>query len=212
MTHLAKGAIAAATAGTAATGAYVGSTYLSGTSIANQLVKDKYTPISSISNAEHSRQQWAAKFESDVQNIKTLIGFSGDDKVQGGEALEKWCSSKLKENYSETHPSLAGIKKYCVIRNIESQLARQQASILADSDTDKWTATYNKRKSTTKRSPLSQVTGLTGSGSSQPNDDLTKIKNWCNSKAKDSFYAYEDTYDRVYNWCTEKGASVEELS
>ncbi|AEW45213.1 hypothetical protein MHC_01735 [Mycoplasma haemocanis str. Illinois] len=217
MTHLAKGAIATSSLGTIVTGAYIGSSYLSKKStISDHLTHSNYQLISSISNKDHSRLQWEAEFESDKDKIKGLIGFTEDDKKKGGEALERWCSSKLKESYSEEHKDLERIKSYCVIRDISSQLKRKGKSVLSDSD-GKWTQTYNKRKSTPKRSPRSQIAGLTGewnaSGvSHSEGDDLAKIKEWCKLTSQSSFRAYETTYDQVYNWCTEDGTSVAEIS
>ncbi|AEG72721.1 hypothetical protein MHF_0445 [Mycoplasma haemofelis Ohio2] len=218
MTNLAKGAIAASSLGTVTTGAYVGSIYLSDNpTISDHLTKSNYKLISSISNKDHSQLQWETEFESDKDKIKTLIGFAEEDKKKGGEALEKWCSSKLKESYSEDHKDLEGIKSYCVIRDISSQLKRKGKSVLADSD-GKWTQTYNKRKDTPKRSPRSQIAELTGewnsgSGSSPTEtEDLIKIKKWCKSKSQAYFYAHEQIYDQVYNWCTEDGANVAEVT
>ncbi|CBY92472.1 hypothetical protein HF1_04640 [Mycoplasma haemofelis str. Langford 1] len=217
MTPLTKGAIAAAASGIGATGAYAGSLYLSNkTTIASQLTKDGHVLISSITNKEHSKQQWEAEFESDEQNIKTLIGFNGNGKVLGGTALEEWCSSKLKENYSETYKDLKGIKSYCVVRSITSQLSRKGTSVLTESsgDSTKWSSTYGKRKTTPKKTPRSQIEGLEGtwSQSHEENKDLEKIKAWCNKKSQALFYAHESTYDQVYNWCTEGGAKIEEAS
>ncbi|AEW45242.1 hypothetical protein MHC_01880 [Mycoplasma haemocanis str. Illinois] len=218
MTPIIKGAIAATASGIGATGIYVGSLYLSKKiTISSQLTKEGYTLISSITNKEYSKQQWESEFETDEQNIKTLIGFGGNGKVLGGEALEKWCSSKLKESYSENHKDLQGIKNYCVIRNIASQLSKKGSSILTESteDDSKWKSTYGKRKATPKRTPRSQIAGLEGEWSQnnhEENKDLGKIKEWCKRKSQTLFYAHESTYDQVYNWCTEGGSKIEETT
>ncbi|CBY92479.1 hypothetical protein HF1_04710 [Mycoplasma haemofelis str. Langford 1] len=199
----------------ATTGAYAGSRYLRNnkSSVAHHLEESGYKLISSIDNSEHLKLQWQEEFKSDKEKIKTLIGFSQGSDEDGGKALEAWCNINLKKEYLENSKELEGVKNYCVLRTIESQLSRDNnKKILTDDsgDNTKWENTYNKRKETTTLSPRSQV-GLTGEWAQHSNskdEDLKIIKPWCKAQSKSHFLAYQQTYTHVNNWCTEGGANV----
>ncbi|AEG72782.1 hypothetical protein MHF_0510 [Mycoplasma haemofelis Ohio2] len=209
MSYLMKGGVAAATVGTTATGAYVGSRYLTNTtSVSKHLTSSGYKLISSIKNPDHLKLQWKEEFKSDKASIKSLLNLKEDDESKGGEALGKWCTSKLAEEYSDKVDGLESVKKYCVIKTIKDWLIRNgNKAILTENqdDNSKWEATYNKRKQA--KTPRTQ-TGLTetwpaDSGTDKKDTDLPIIKRWCKEKNDSDFLAYEDTYSHVKDWCTE---------
>ncbi|AEG72754.1 hypothetical protein HF1_04400 [Mycoplasma haemofelis str. Langford 1] len=196
----------------ATTGTYAGVYYMKRErpSVAEHLKSSGYKLIFFIENSDNVKLQWKEEFKSDRENIKLLIGFTGSSDENGGKALEKWCASRLNEEYSENLEGLEGVKNYCVLRTIDSQLSRNKKGILADNDSDKWNKTYDKRKATTTLSPRSQIglSGEWGQRNDSKNADLPLIKDWCKTQSQSYFLAYQKTYTNVYNWCTEDGASV----
>ncbi|AEW45220.1 hypothetical protein MHC_01770 [Mycoplasma haemocanis str. Illinois] len=177
-------------------------------SVAEYLKSSGYKLIFFIENSDNVKLQFLEEFKSDRENIKLLIGFTGSSDENGGKALEKWCSSKLNEEYSEHLGDLSGVKKYCVLRTIESQLSRNKKGVLSEGDASKWDQTYEQRKKTTTLSPRSQV-GLNGDWTTpNKNTDLQTIKHWCKTQSQSYFLAHEKIYTNVYNWCTEDGSKV----
>ncbi|CBY92442.1 hypothetical protein HF1_04340 [Mycoplasma haemofelis str. Langford 1] len=217
MSHLVKGSLALGTAGTAAGGFYLGKELLGekeSKTIRQYLSDSGFQLISDLKEGE--KEQWTEEFKSDKSKIKQLLGTSEDEDAKGGELLKGWCEARLKQGYSETNKDLDGVKNYCVMRTVASQLLRAGKKVLNPEDTNntKWEATYNKRKSTTTLSPKSQIAGLTGSWSDSQdtkNNDLPIIKSWCKSKTSGLFLAKDkdSVYTPVENWCTEDGAKVE---
>ncbi|AEG73479.1 hypothetical protein MHF_1243 [Mycoplasma haemofelis Ohio2] len=199
--------------GAAATGAY--------------LTKDHWMPsheqkVKSIEEALKGRKlisslegnsltkQWEAEFESDSNEIKTLLGNSSLNSQTGGVELSKWCSSKMPLDVDKNQDVFEKVEKYCLIRSVASQLARKQKTLLKEGQTSEWQATYKKRKDTSaKRSDL----GLEGDSWTvdKQNEDLPKVKAWCTSNSEKEFLASpegtDSLYTKVLKWCTKEGVN-----
>ncbi|CBY92396.1 hypothetical protein HF1_03880 [Mycoplasma haemofelis str. Langford 1] len=207
-----KGAIGGSAVATASAGGiYLGTKYFDSESIKSHLLKSGYKLISSLSENEES-PQWEEEFKSDIVKIRALLNISESEDSSGGVKLKAWCHEKMNLKYHENHDDLENVKKYCVIRTLENQLSRNSKTALTDrSDASKWSATYNKRKSTTSLTPRNQIEGLTGEWSgSQESTDLPVIKQWCRQNLKRNFIVKKlgDQYKVIENWCTVEGANV----
>ncbi|CBY92419.1 hypothetical protein HF1_04110 [Mycoplasma haemofelis str. Langford 1] len=209
MTSLAKGGIATAALGTAATGAYAGSIYLK-ESVSKRLSDEGYTLISSIKNPEHEALQWKEEFKSDKTAIKTLLKLTDDNDDLGGKSLKSWCSSKLSESYSEKLEHLESVKKYCTLKTIGDWLTRNNKKLLTNDSENgsKWDATYNKRKTAkTSRALVGLADEWPQDSTDKKEADLPIIKRWCESTSRTHFKAYEQTFTHVKEWCTEGGTA-----
>ncbi|CBY93240.1 hypothetical protein HF1_12320 [Mycoplasma haemofelis str. Langford 1] len=154
-------------------------------------------------------EQWGLELESDLENIKKSIPelkvISG--KEDGIQKLSAWCSKSMELDSQKNEEVLSLAKKYCLIRNIESQLSRKGLTLLGE-DGEKWKATYNARKGSQK-SKRSDV-GLKGEWKdSNEEQDLATIKSWCASTREKDFLASdkEDLYVKSVMWCTEEGVA-----
>ncbi|AEG73474.1 hypothetical protein MHF_1236 [Mycoplasma haemofelis Ohio2] len=105
--------------------------------------------------------------------------------------------------------SLKLVEKYCLIRDLASQLSRKGKTLLTSSSlaTD-WNNTYTKRKN---KSTARADVGLDGANwdNTQQETDLKKIKEWCEGTSKQDFLASEDKYEKLHKWCTKDGAQVD---
>ncbi|AEW45785.1 hypothetical protein MHC_04645 [Mycoplasma haemocanis str. Illinois] len=211
--NLVKPLIASISGGTLATGAY--------------LTRDHWMPLKekefkSISDALKGRtlisslkgdaltKQWEAEFESDKDAIKELLGDSTLEKQQGGVKLSEWCASKMSLDVNENQSVFKNVEKYCLIRNVASQLIRNKKTLLgAGQDTD-WKSTYDKRKNTSAKREDIGLTDSNWNGKTET-EDLPKVKSWCASNSGGDFLASQEgensLYTKVLKWCTKEGAT-----
>ncbi|AEW45776.1 hypothetical protein MHC_04600 [Mycoplasma haemocanis str. Illinois] len=150
---------------------------------------------------------WTEEFKSDSANIKSSIPDLKDaTDTNGGEKLKSWCESQMELDSKKNPKSLELVEKYCLVRDLSSQLSRQNKTLLSGNGSQaEWTATYNKRK--TKTSTRTDV-GLQGTNWDE-STDLPTIKSWCdeNSKKEFSTSTQKDIYPKLVSWCTKEAAS-----
>ncbi|AEW45829.1 hypothetical protein MHC_04865 [Mycoplasma haemocanis str. Illinois] len=173
-------------------------------SIKDSLEEKKF--ISSTLSGNSLIKQWEEEFESDKAAIEALLKVGSLDKVAGGVALSKWCADQMTLDSEKNKGILENVKKYCLIRDISSQLKRKSKLLLDSSHTSEWKTTYDKRKSASeKRSDV----GLTDENTWNEGDDLSKIKEWCSRNSEQEFLVSEqgtsDLYTKVLKWCTKEG-------
>ncbi|AEG73468.1 hypothetical protein MHF_1230 [Mycoplasma haemofelis Ohio2] len=149
--------------------------------------------------------QWTEEFKSDKENIqKSIEDLKDATDSNGGSKLKDWCQKQLKLDAKKNPQSLELVGKYCLIRDLASQLFRNKKTLLA-SGASEWAATYQKRKTkTTDRAAI----GLSGQWvENQQEADLVKIKEWCLDTSKQDFLASDnDTkYNKLIKWCTAAG-------
>ncbi|CBY93144.1 hypothetical protein HF1_11360 [Mycoplasma haemofelis str. Langford 1] len=164
--------------------------------------------------SESDTAQWDEEFKSDKENIKAVIKeLSGVDDKDGGIKLRDWCSKQMILEARKYSESLELVRKYCLIRDLASQLLRKGKTLLtSDSSSEDWSNTYKYRKSkSTSRADV----GLNDQWASDPNTQETKdleiIKAWCLKTSGEEFLASDKDakYDKLHKWCTKEGKSVD---
>ncbi|AEW45766.1 hypothetical protein MHC_04550 [Mycoplasma haemocanis str. Illinois] len=154
--------------------------------------------------------QWIEEFKSDKENIKKSIGELKDATDEnGGTQLRDWCQRQMKLNAKKNLKSFELVGKYCLIRDLASQLSRNKKTLLTDTSlASDWTSTYQKRKD--KNTDRAGV-GLSEQWTNAQQDaDLTKIKGWCSDTSKGDFLASDkEKYTNLLKWCTKEGAQEE---
>ncbi|CBY93165.1 hypothetical protein HF1_11570 [Mycoplasma haemofelis str. Langford 1] len=192
------GGASAAGISAAAGGYYVMNSH--GTTIKEQLKDRKFIPSSDDA-------LWTEEFKSDSANMKISIEALKDaTDFDGGSKLKSWCESQMELDSKKNSKSLELVEKYCLIRDLSSQLSRQNKTLLVGSDSkEAWNATYSKRK--TKTSTRADV-GLQGTNWTE-DTDLPIIKSWCdeNSKKEFSVSSQKDIYPKLVSWCTKEAAN-----
>ncbi|CBY93153.1 hypothetical protein HF1_11450 [Mycoplasma haemofelis str. Langford 1] len=153
--------------------------------------------------------QWTEEFKSDKENIQKSIGDLKDaTDSNGGSKLKDWCQKQLKLDAKKNPQSLELVGKYCLIRDLDSQLSRNKKTLLTG-DASGWAETYKKRKD--KKTDRAAI-GLSGQWvENQQEADLVKIKEWCSDTSKQDFLASDnnDKYTKLLKWCTKEGAQEE---
>ncbi|AEW45772.1 hypothetical protein MHC_04580 [Mycoplasma haemocanis str. Illinois] len=174
----------------------------------NPTIKERFKNRKFIP-AEDSKQ-WTEEFKSDSANIKASIeALKNATDENGGSKLKDWCESQMELDSVKNPNSLELAGKYCLIRDLASQLSRTGKTLLTNSGSDtEWKNTYDKRKNkTTTRSDV----GLIGDNwdNTKQEEDLPKIKEWCEGISKEDFLASETKYDKLHKWCTKEGDQVD---
>ncbi|AEW45760.1 hypothetical protein MHC_04520 [Mycoplasma haemocanis str. Illinois] len=158
---------------------------------------------------ESDIRQWEEEFKSDKENIKSEIKeLNGVDDKDGPTQLKSWCKQQMNLDLEKNPQSLELVKKYCLIRDLASQLLRTGKNLLTGSSSEEdWKSTYTKRKAKTNtRGDI----GLTGSEWKET-EDLEFIKSWCGIHSKEDFLASDNNskYTQLLKWCTKEGAQTE---
>ncbi|CBY93181.1 hypothetical protein HF1_11730 [Mycoplasma haemofelis str. Langford 1] len=197
-TSLLLGGASATGAAAAAGGYYVLSS--KEPTIKEELKSKKFIPFSDSS-------QWDEEFKSDSTNIKASIkALEGATDNNGGSKLKEWCESQMELDAKKHSKSLELVSKYCLIRDLASQLSRKGKTLLSSNSSEsEWKATYSKRQN--KSTSRAEV-NLTGSAWTETTD-LPLIRKWCEDNSKKDFLASNknDIYSKLENWCTKEAAS-----
>ncbi|CBY93147.1 hypothetical protein HF1_11390 [Mycoplasma haemofelis str. Langford 1] len=158
---------------------------------------------------EGDTAQWGEEFKSDKENIKAAIKeLSGVDDNDGGIKLRDWCKQKMTLASEKNPQSLELVRKYCLIRDLASQLLRTGKNLLTEGSLESdWKATYTKRKS--KANTRGDI-GLAGDSWNET-EDLVFIKSWCGTHSEEAFLASDNNskYTKLLKWCTKEGAQTE---
>ncbi|AEG73472.1 hypothetical protein MHF_1234 [Mycoplasma haemofelis Ohio2] len=204
------GTVAASLGGASAASAAAGGYYLyskdTPVSIREALKDSKL--ISTLSG-EALTKQWQEEFKSAKDDIKRdirdLKDFTAED--DGGKKLESWCLKQMDLDSKKHDDTLQLVKKYCLVRDLASQLKRNNKSLIGKSQSDAWGAVYEKRKS--GKSTRADI-GLSGADwpESKQTEELPVIQKWCEDTIKESFLASEDKYNKLLKWCTEDGKTL----
>ncbi|AEW45770.1 hypothetical protein MHC_04570 [Mycoplasma haemocanis str. Illinois] len=154
-------------------------------------------------------KQWQEEFKSakgDIaKDIEELKGVTED--VDGGKKLEAWCSSKMNLDSKKNGDTLKLVKKYCLIRDLSSQLKRTNKSLLDKSQSGEWEAVYKKRQE--GKSVRADV-GLSDTNwpESKQSEELSTIQKWCEDTSKEDFLASNEKYNKLLKWCTVDGKNL----
>ncbi|AEG73476.1 hypothetical protein MHF_1238 [Mycoplasma haemofelis Ohio2] len=158
-------------------------------------------------------KQWQEEFKSDQENIKNSISILKDASTpeEGGRRLGEWCSSQMDLDSKEHSSIFELVKKYCLVRDLSSQLKRNKKSVLGKDQESEWKAVYQQRK--TQQSTRADV-GITDATWPSNNDkdaeELLVIQAWCEKTEKEEFLASDNNskYDKLLKWCTVDGKTA----
>ncbi|AEW45792.1 hypothetical protein MHC_04680 [Mycoplasma haemocanis str. Illinois] len=192
--------------GASATGAAVAGGYYFVNS-KGSTIKDELKDRTFISSTDIA--QWDEEFKSDSKKIKESIKELADaTDSNGGIKLKNWCESQMELDAKKHPKSLELVGKYCLIRDLSSQISRKGKTLLGNNSPEsEWKATYSKRQQ--KQTSRSEV-NLSGSSWAETTD-LPLIKQWCDDIGKKEFLASNkgDFYSKLESWCTKEAASEE---
>ncbi|CBY93151.1 hypothetical protein HF1_11430 [Mycoplasma haemofelis str. Langford 1] len=153
-------------------------------------------------------KQWVTEFKSAQNDIKEKIQElkSVTSEEDGGKKLESWCLKQMDLDSKKHSETLELVKKYCLIRDLASQLSRNKKVLLGKSQQSEWSALYKKHKGSSATRADVGLTGETWSENKE-NDELPVIQNWCEGTSKQDFLASDnDTkYNKLIKWCTADG-------
>ncbi|AEW45806.1 hypothetical protein MHC_04750 [Mycoplasma haemocanis str. Illinois] len=154
-------------------------------------------------------KQWEEEFESDVENIKTLLRDSSLVKTTGGRILSKWCSEQMLLDADKNPEILKNVEKYCLIRSVSDQLSRKGKKLLGDGDQDGWSKVYKKRKE--KSTNRAEVGLQEVWKEDQESKELPIIKEFCSTNSSADFIdsGANSIYSKVLKWCTSDGANID---
>ncbi|AEW45764.1 hypothetical protein MHC_04540 [Mycoplasma haemocanis str. Illinois] len=153
-------------------------------------------------------KQWVAEFKSAKDDIKSEIeelkDVAGDD--EGGRKLESWCSKQMDLEAKKYPETFELVKKYCLIRDLSSQISRNKKTLLRPDQSSEWTSLYQKKKSGTATRADVGLGGTTWEADKEK-DELPTIQNWCNKTSRESFLASDNDskYNKLIEWCTSSG-------
>ncbi|CBY93162.1 hypothetical protein HF1_11540 [Mycoplasma haemofelis str. Langford 1] len=200
--------------GASATSAAAGGYYF--LSSKGAIIKEELKSFKLISNLDASAQvkQWQEEFKSDQESIKKAIPTLKDVSTpeDGGKKLGEWCSSQMDLDSKKHSDTFELVKKYCLIRDLSSQLKRNNKSVLGKGQDSEWKAVYQQRKS--KKSTRADV-GITDTNWPTNNDkdaeELLVIQAWCEKTEKEDFLASDNNskYDKLLKWCTVDGKTAD---
>ncbi|AEW45782.1 hypothetical protein MHC_04630 [Mycoplasma haemocanis str. Illinois] len=208
--NLVKLVVIAGSGGTLATGAYLTrDRWIPSKAQKAKNIEDSLKGRKLISSIANPKKQWEAEFESAEQEIKSLLGDTSLNKENGGVKLSEWCDSKMSLDVDKNLDVLKNVEKYCLIRNISSQLSRKGKSLLKVDSEDGWSSTYQKRKGdSSNRGDVALTNTANWDGANETND-IKEVKKWCSENSDKEFLASESEanslYTKVLKWCTKEG-------
>nr|WP_014272836.1 hypothetical protein [Mycoplasma haemocanis] len=159
-------------------------------------------------------KQWVAEFKSATNDIKEKIEELKNvtDEAEGGRKLASWCSKQMDLDSRKYPETFELVKKYCLVRDLSSQLKRNNKSVLDRKQDSDWKDVFQKRK--TQKSTRSDV-GIKDAtwptGNEKDDVDLLMIQTWCENTEKEEFLASDNNskYDKLLKWCTADGKTLE---
>ncbi|CBY92452.1 hypothetical protein HF1_04440 [Mycoplasma haemofelis str. Langford 1] len=152
--------------------------------------------ISSLSTSEVDAQ-WTEEYKLNKEEIKKVIqGIDGNDS-NGGTKLKEWCESQLSKDF-KSDSDLSKEEKWCTIGKISQRIPKGKTIISGESTS--WTSVYDSQSQKEDRSKLKLAETKDGN---TKNDDLSKIKKFCEDTKDKDFLASkkEDEYDLFIKWC-----------